>query len=174
MVDPTLSSEPNAWLRQHWAELRRQPFFARLAPELQAAALAAAIEPDHPGKAAEIREWNLATRRAMLTLLNTAVLGRRAVRETALWTVTKGDRQLRCVSVYLSTGIDLRLLENGEMERTELLRDGPSAQVRARQWRARLGCRVGGRIGRATCPVLRLGCGKQHTDRSVRRRSRPA
>src|SRR4051794_22378479 len=67
MADPFISSDPNAWLRPYWQRLhQQQSFFANLAPELQANALADALAADHPNTAAEIREWNATTRRAML------------------------------------------------------------------------------------------------------------
>ena len=70
MADPFISSDPNAFLRPVWADLHRQTFFTNLAPELQANALANAVAEDFPNKAAEIREWNAATRRAMLAVLD--------------------------------------------------------------------------------------------------------
>ena len=61
---PFLSSDPNAWMRPYWAELHRQSsFFANLAPDLQIEQLALAVQPDHPAKAQEIREWNPSTPR---------------------------------------------------------------------------------------------------------------
>jgi hypothetical protein len=65
-----VSTSPHAWLLPFWADLKRQPFFARLAPELQSEAIAAALDADYPAKAAEIRDWNFATRRAMLAVLD--------------------------------------------------------------------------------------------------------
>jgi hypothetical protein len=65
-----VSTSPHAWLRPFWAELKRQTIFNRLAPELQAAQLAAALDADYPAKAAEIRDRNFATRRAMLVVLD--------------------------------------------------------------------------------------------------------
>jgi hypothetical protein len=52
-----------------------------------------------------------------------------------LWRAAKGGRQLVCRAVYLPHGIDLRLLEDGDIRRTVLLRDGPAAEARAREWR---------------------------------------
>lgn len=135
MAEPFISSDPNAWLRPFWAELRKQPFFDKLAPELQAGALAAALEDDYPAKAQEIREWNFATRRAMLAVLDQALVESHTAKETELWRMRKGEREVRCVVVYTAVGVDLRLVEGGEMLRTELFSDGQLALVRARQWR---------------------------------------
>src|SRR4051812_46347959 len=44
---------------------------------------------------------------AMLTWLDTATRTRPRHRETELWRLRKGDRELRCVPVYLPTGIDV-------------------------------------------------------------------
>lgn len=134
--DPLVLSDPNAWLRSYWADLHRQPFFANLAPDLQAAALADALEREHPAKAQEIREWNRATRLAMLAGLDQGLRERHASREVVLWTVRKRERQLTCVAVYLPTGIDLRLMECGEMRRTELFSWGHVLLGRARRWQA--------------------------------------
>jgi hypothetical protein len=43
-----------------------------------------------------------------------------------------------CVAVYVATGIDLRLLEGGEMLRTELFRDAPSLRAGAGRWQEAL------------------------------------
>ena len=135
--DPFVSSDPHAWLRPYWADLHRQhAFFGNLAPELQAAALADALAQDHAAKAAEIRAWSPTTTRAMLAVLDQALSERHNATETELWTATRGGRERRCVAVYVPRGIDLRLLVNGEIIRTELFEDGPSAVGAARRWRA--------------------------------------
>jgi hypothetical protein len=59
-------------------------------------------------------------------------------REEPSWTVSKGDRTLRCVIVYLPSGADLRLLEDGEFRRTVLFRDGSELEKRQAEWRAAL------------------------------------
>jgi hypothetical protein len=133
MVD--VSSNPHAWLSPFWAALKHQPFFDRLALELQAEQLAAALEADYPTEAHEIRDWNATTRRAMLAVLEEGVRAGKASKEVELWRMQKGARQVTCVAVYVATGVDLRLLPAGEMLRTELFRDAPHLQARARQWR---------------------------------------
>ena len=134
--EPFVASDPNAWLRPYWAELhRQQAFFANLAPELRAAALADAVAPEHPAKAIEIRAWTPVTTRAMLAALDQAVAERHTAKEVELWRATKAGRQRRCVAVYVPGGVDLRLLEDGEIVRTELFRDGPSAVGASRRWR---------------------------------------
>jgi hypothetical protein len=136
--DPFISSDPSAWLRPYFATLKRQPFFANLAPELQAAALADAIEPDYPTKAAEIRQWNAATRRAMLACIEQGLAEGRAAKDTELWRMRKGSRELRCVAVYIISGIDLRQYEGDEMRRTALFQDAPYLQGESKRWRAGL------------------------------------
>lgn len=139
MAEPFLSSDPNAWMRPYWADLHRQsPFFPNLAPELQTIALAEAVEADHPTKASEIREWNPATRRAMLAGLDQGLRERHAAKQTELWRVRKGECALQCVAVYLITGIDLRLLEGGEIRRTELFEWAHFLKARAQRWREML------------------------------------
>ena len=80
----------------------------------------------------------MATRTAMLAVLDMALAAGPATRETELWRVAKGQRHVRCVAVYMPTGVDLRLLEDGEMTRTELFTDGLTLQSRSREWRAAL------------------------------------
>jgi len=133
-----VSNNPYAWLLPYWSELKRQSFFDHLAPELQAGALAAALEADYPVTAQEIREWNRATRLAMLAVLDMGLVARPATREVELWHVTKGQRHVRCVAVYMPGGVDLRLLEDGEMTRTELFTDILVLLSRSREWRAAL------------------------------------
>ena len=61
---------------------------------------------------------------------------RHTAKEIELWMTTTGGRERRCLAVYVPSGIDLRLLEDGEIIRTELFHDGPSAVGAARRWRA--------------------------------------
>ena len=44
---------------------------------------------------------------------------RPGTREVELWEARKGTRTLSCVATYLATGVDVRLLEDGEMRRTQ-------------------------------------------------------
>jgi len=41
----------------------------------------------------------------------------------------EGNREVTCAAVYTRVGLDLRLLERGEMLRTELFHDGPSRKA---------------------------------------------
>lgn len=134
MDDPFISSDAHAWLRPIWADLTQDPSFDLLTPAYQALVLAAIIAPDYPAKAQEIREWNAATRRAMLASLDMAVLEGHTARETEVWRARQGNREVRCVAVYLPTGLDLRLLDGGEMLRTVLCGDPWSLKATARAW----------------------------------------
>ncbi len=135
MADPFVSSDPNAWLRAFWKRLHEeQPFFPNLAPELQAEALANLVAEDHPAKATEIREWNATTRRAFIARLDQALREKKADRQVELWRMRKDEREVLWVAVYTVVGLDLRLLEAGEMRRTQLCRDDPTPRGTARQW----------------------------------------
>jgi hypothetical protein len=127
-------SDPNAWMRPYWAGLHQQPFFAQLAPELQAKALAEAVEEDHPATAAQIRGCSPATRKAMLAVLDQALKEKHADTEVELWRMRNGERDVVCLAVYTVTGLDLRLLEGRQMLRTELCDNGPALLATARQW----------------------------------------
>ena len=50
---------------------------------------------------------------------------------------------MQCLVVYVATGFDLRLLEAGEMLRTELFQDALMPERRARRWRQALTTTVG-------------------------------
>jgi hypothetical protein len=60
------------------------------------------------------------------------------VSEVELWTVRKGERELRCVVRYLPAGLDLRLMLGDEFRTTELHKDAPSVQARADEWHEEL------------------------------------
>ena len=66
--------------------------------------------------------------------------------ETELWRMRKGERELQCVAVYLTTGIDLRLLEAGEIRRTERSR---------LQWRVHLRFRCCSRCDKRRGSIVR-------------------
>lgn len=70
MSQSSIAASYHAWLAPYYAALRRSPAFATLAPDLQARALADAVAHDYPARAHEIREWNAATRDAMLGVLD--------------------------------------------------------------------------------------------------------
>lgn len=136
--DVLISSDPNAWLRPYWAELHQQRFFANLAPELQAQALARAVEQDYPARAQEIRGWNPVTRRAMIAVLDQALAERRTARTTELWRMRKQGQELRCIAVHTVVGLDLRLVGADDILRTQLCRDAPELTHRAGQWQRQL------------------------------------
>jgi hypothetical protein len=111
---------------------------------------------------------DLPWQRAILGSLTRIVYPRPAQREIELWRVTKGSRELRCVALYLPTGIDLRLMEGEDFRRTQLLRDGPAVQELANEWRGKLrasarnelGAEVGARHSRSS--TLRLWPRRDH------------
>jgi hypothetical protein len=62
------------------------------------------------------------------------------MREMELWRVRKDGRELRCVAVYLLTGIDLRLMEDGESKSDAVMRRCPDLALGQR------------RLSRQACP----------------------
>ncbi len=126
-------------LLPHWATLKTHSFFARLAPELQANALAEAVAATAPEAAREIREWTPTTRRTVLTLLDSYLRRGQTRPQSTLWTARKGDRrEVACVSIALSFGTELRLTERTDVLRTELLRDAFLVSRRADEWQQSL------------------------------------
>lgn len=128
-----------ALLLPHWAVLKRQTFFDRLAPELQVKALAEALEPLHPREAHEVREWTPPTTRTMLARLDGSLRRGQARPQQVLWTARKGARrEVVCVSLVLPFGIELRLFDGSELLRSELLRGEFQASAKADDWRRAL------------------------------------
>ena len=77
-----------------------------------------------PRKAEAMREWHPAAQSALLKHLSDSVDELpHPSRDIELWRVRKGARTLRCVAVYLSIGVDLRLMEAADFRRTELIVD---------------------------------------------------
>ena len=133
---PIIISDDEALLRRYWDDLLRQsPDLPNLAPELQAKALADAMEADYPKKAATIRDWNPFRRAAKLAMLTTAPRDEPLDAFKELWRLRSGDRQVRCIAVYVSNGVDLRLLQGGVKLRAELFVDVPLLRIRSKQWR---------------------------------------
>jgi hypothetical protein len=118
--------------------LNVEPGFARLSLSRQFALLQETIGTDHPAEAANPRDSNASTQRAILGWLADVTSERPAVREVELWRVRKGTRELRCVAVYLTSGIDVRLLEENDFRRTQLMADAPAAHPKAAAWKQSL------------------------------------
>lgn len=89
-------------------------------------------------KVAQLRRASPAAQSALLAHLAMMEAQRPMDPSEELWCVSNGTRCLVCVAVYLPHGIALRLLENGDIRRTELLRDGPSVDARSGEWREKL------------------------------------
>jgi hypothetical protein len=133
------SSDPHAWLRPIYAELRRDPAFALLAPAHQFNTLCKAAEETSASKVALMREYNVTTQAALLDHLASRYRYQPAPqREVELWRVRKGDRELRCVAVYLPAGIDVRLIENDGFRRTVLVADARAVDALSQEWQAKL------------------------------------
>ena len=136
---PFISSNPDAWMRLYYEAVAAREGFALLSIPIQFATLVDAIAVDYPTKAATLRLIaDLPSQRAFLGSLSNVVYRSPAAREVELWCVRKDSRELRCVAVYMPTGIDLRLMEGEDFRRTELLRDGPAVEARAQGWRGKL------------------------------------
>ena len=100
-------------------------------------ALVGAVGIDHPREAAKMVEWSPAAQLAAVGHLAMMVDQRASMTSVELWRVRKGERELRCVAVYLPTGIDVRLLERDGF-RTQLVKDAPGVEELAGKWREAL------------------------------------
>ena len=79
-----------------------------------------ALERAHPSKAATMREWSIAAQHGLLLHRASMHDQHETAEPFELWQVRKGDRQLRCLAVYLPSGVDLRLFEGADFRRTQL------------------------------------------------------
>jgi hypothetical protein len=135
VILPMLTSDPHAWLYPLFARLASDRTFCLLSPSHQFGILRAAVAIEHPSKAATMDEWSSAARDGLLLHLTNAVRETPPASANELWRVTKGDRELRCLAVYLPIGIDLRLLEGDGFRRTQLCRDAPAVESLSQAWR---------------------------------------
>jgi hypothetical protein len=131
-----VSNDPHVWLQPYFARLREDPSFARLALSFQFEELCTAVEPEHPMRAAQMRDWSTAAQHALLKWLADALSQQhhQPATDETLWTVEKGHRRLTCLAVYLPIGVDLRLMEGAEFRRTELFQDAPHLNAKAAEW----------------------------------------
>ena len=83
-------------------------------------------------------EWSPAAKHGLLLHLTNTVEQLSPTDTIELWRVKKGDRELRCVTRYLPTGIDVRLLEGADFRRTQLCKDAPAVESLSQSWRAAL------------------------------------
>lgn len=60
------------------------------------------------------------------------------MREVELWRVRKEEWELRCVAVYLPSGIDVRLMEGDDFRRTRHVRDAIECTALSDQWKQKL------------------------------------
>jgi hypothetical protein len=138
--------------------------FARLAPSLRFDLLVEAIARDYPTEAAKMRECDGLAQRATLSVFSNVVYSSPAAREVELWRVAKDSRELRCLAVYMPTGIDLRLMEGDDFRCTQLLKDGPAVEGSPRSGRPSCGRRAGDDV----IHVARSARSVQRVPRSIR------
>lgn len=118
----------------YYQQLLRAGTFNALASEQVASLLAEAIQADYPNQAQEIREWTTATRQAMLGVLDDLAEAGDLSRHTTLWRASQLKRQAECAAVYLPQGIDVRLLIDGDADRTSLVANPWLAEEQAAVW----------------------------------------
>ena len=107
-----VSSDPHAWIYPIYAGLRTDTRFGLLSAAHQFEALATAVEKESPTKGAAMREWSPDAQVAMLKWLSDVNRENpNPTNQIELWHVRKGERELRCMAVYLPTGVDVRLME---------------------------------------------------------------
>ena len=133
-----VSSDSHVWLRPLYARLRSDHRFGLFSPAHQFETLAKAVEEDSPAKAATMREWSPAAQIGCLVGSRCGCEQPNPISEVELWRVRKGDRELHCLAVYLPSGIDVRLMEGDNFQRTQLVRDAPATEIVSKEWSAKL------------------------------------
>ena len=103
---PFISSDPHAWMRTYYEAVAAREGFSHLALSHQFELFVEAIAKDYPAKSPLMRAWNAATQRATLAVLKNVVYSAPAAQEVELWRVAKDGCQLRCIAVYMPTGIE--------------------------------------------------------------------
>lgn len=112
--------------------------FEQLAPVTKFKRLMEAAAGVSESGAALLRRASPAAQSALLSHLMAMEAQRPLDRNEELWRVRKGSRQLVCVAVHMSHGVDLRLLEDGDIRRTRLHRQPETVADASAEWRAKL------------------------------------
>jgi hypothetical protein len=130
----SLTSDPHAWLRPFYARLQAHPTFSDSAPAYQFAQLCDAVAVEHPREAEEMRHWSNASQTGLLVHLASSIQPTPPQVVSELWRLSKGDRELRCVAQYQSSGIGVRLFEGDLIRRTQLCQHAPEADALSKEW----------------------------------------
>jgi hypothetical protein len=130
-----VSSDPHAFLRPIYRQLAADRTFHLLAEQHQYDRLVEAAAQVSERHAAAMREYSSAAKAAILRHLAKAESMRSGQRHVELWRLRKGGRELVCIAVYMPYGVDVRALENGDIRRTQLVKDGPHAEAWGEEWR---------------------------------------
>lgn len=85
-----------------------------------------------------MRGWPNATQNAILGQLASSLEHTPPQVLSELWRMMKGDRELRCLVQYLSSGIDVRLFEDDAMRRSQLCQNAPEADAVSKEWQSAL------------------------------------
>ena len=133
-----LVSDPHGWLYSLFARLSETHTFRLLSPSHQFELLRAEVALEHPARAAAMDEWSPVAKDMLLVHLANTVEQIPPADTIELWRVRKGTRELRCITKYLPTGIDLRLLEGDDFRRTQLCRDAPAVEDLSSAWQEAL------------------------------------
>ena len=134
MAEPFVSSNPHAFLRPIYRRLAADRTLHLLAEPHQYERLVAAVAKVSEHHAALMREHSAPAKQAILRHLASAESLRPGEPEVELWRLRKGDRELVCVAVYLPVGVDVRVLEAVDIRKTQLVKDGPHAELAA-EWK---------------------------------------
>jgi hypothetical protein len=108
-----------------------------ISTEAQFTKLVEAVAQQSEHQAALMREYSQPARAALIAHLANVESQRPGPRQVELWAMRKGERRLSCIAVHPANGVDMRLLEGGDIRRTQLVKDGPQAEALAEYWRTK-------------------------------------
>lgn len=135
MAEPFVSSNLQAFLRLIYRRLAADRTFHMLAEPNQYDRLVAAVAEVSERHATLMREYTVLAQHALLRHLSSAESLRAGEAGVELWRLRKGQRELVCVAVCLPVGVDVRALEDGDIRKTQLVKDGPQAEILATEWK---------------------------------------
>ena len=135
-----VSSNPHAFLRPIYRRIADGHTFRLLSESHQFNLLVEAVSGVSEHHARLLRDYSPAAKIALLSHLANAESLRPGEGQVELWRVQKGDRVLSCIALYLPTGVDVRVFENDDLRRTQLVKDGPLAEDLAFAWRHKAEC----------------------------------
>jgi hypothetical protein len=134
----SLRTDPHAWLRPYYAQLRSRPEFVELSESEQFDELCNTVIRDHPAEVAQMRRWPPGLKDDLLTHLASSAEQTPPAVTSQLWRLGKDTRELRCIVQYLASGMDVRVYEGDGVRRSQLCHDATAVSELSTKWKREL------------------------------------